>query len=324
MIDKYKIIKVDNLKEATEQILPVQGMKNKEVPVIQGYMPFRGYKTYFRISGKGNPSKAPLIMMHGGPGGSSRAFEVLDSLALHDNRQIVFYDQIGCGRSFVDGHKDWWRQETWIEELVSLRDYLGLEQCHLLGHSWGAMLIIAYLIEEKPKGVLSATLSSGTSSSQLWVLEQERLLKFLSEEDQKAIENAKISGDFNDPAVIRANNNYFKLYARDYDEENWPECFKQKSKGRENVYNTAWGPYEFVINGTLKDFDYTDQLYKIETPCLVINGTNDESTPLLAKVLNEGIKNSKWVLLQGARHRCYWDNKDEYDCAVNTWLCNHD
>ena len=36
--------------------------------IVEGYMPFRGYRTYFRVVGEPSPTKAPLLLLHGGPG----------------------------------------------------------------------------------------------------------------------------------------------------------------------------------------------------------------------------------------------------------------
>ena len=35
-----------------------------------------------------------------------------------------------------------------MNELIALREYLHLDRLHILGQSWGGMLIIAYLIEK--------------------------------------------------------------------------------------------------------------------------------------------------------------------------------
>lgn len=44
--------------------------------ITEGYMPFMGYQTYYRIVGK--PSeKAPLLLLHGGSGSTHNYFEVL-------------------------------------------------------------------------------------------------------------------------------------------------------------------------------------------------------------------------------------------------------
>ena len=44
--------------------------------IIEGKMPFMGYETYYRIVGK-RSEKPPLILLHGGPGSTRRAFRGL-------------------------------------------------------------------------------------------------------------------------------------------------------------------------------------------------------------------------------------------------------
>ena len=65
--------------------------------IREGYMPFMGYQTYYRMVGTHTGNKKPLILLHGGPGSTHNYFEVLDRLAEEDGRQLVMYDQIGCG-----------------------------------------------------------------------------------------------------------------------------------------------------------------------------------------------------------------------------------
>ena len=97
--------------------------------ITEGYMPFMGHETYYRIVGerKGN-GKAPLLCLHGGPGSTHNYFEVLDNVADDDQRMIVMYDQIGCGNSYLDGHPELWKKEPWMSELIALRQHLGLDE----------------------------------------------------------------------------------------------------------------------------------------------------------------------------------------------------
>ena len=81
--------------------------------ITEGYMPFLGYKTYFRVVGESTPGKLPLLLLHGGPGSTHNYFEVLDVLA-NEGRQVISYDQIGCGNSFVEGHPELWNSTTWL------------------------------------------------------------------------------------------------------------------------------------------------------------------------------------------------------------------
>ena len=92
--------------------------------IREGYMPFMGYQTYYRMVGTQTGNKKPLILLHGGPGSTHNYFEVLDRLAEEDGRQLVMYDQIGCGESYVEDRPDLWNAEVWIRELEEL---IGLE-----------------------------------------------------------------------------------------------------------------------------------------------------------------------------------------------------
>ena len=58
-----------------------------------------------------------------------------DRLADQEERQIVSYDQIGCGNSYLDGQPDLWVMETWIGELEEIRRQLSLPEVILLGQS---------------------------------------------------------------------------------------------------------------------------------------------------------------------------------------------
>ncbi|HCR84528.1 MAG TPA: alpha/beta hydrolase, partial [Lachnospiraceae bacterium] len=154
--------------------------------VIEGYMPYRGYKTYYRIVGECKDNKKPLVLLHGGPGSTHNYFEVLDRLA-DEGRAIIFYDQLGCGNSYVEGHPELWCSDTWDNELIELRKHLKLDEVHLLGQSWGGMLAIEYLCDYKPEGIKSVILSSTLPAAELWAHEQHRLIKLMSKEDQEAI-----------------------------------------------------------------------------------------------------------------------------------------
>ena len=288
--------------------------------VVTGRMPFQGFETYYRIVGE-KTDLAPLLLIHGGPGSTHNYFEVLDSLAETSHRQIISYDQIGCGESYVDGHKELWNLQTWTDELIALRQWLHLDRVHLLGQSWGGMLIMAYLIDCKPEGVESVILSSTLSSSALWSHEQQRLIAFMPVEEQEAIAEAVRTGNFEAPAYLKANEHYTALHADEITADS-PECLRRKKRFGLESYIEAWGPNEYTPTGTLKDFDYTARLHEIAQPTLVISGTNDECTPLIAKTMYDAIPHARWELLDGARHMTFIDQTDNYIRILTHWLLN--
>lgn len=291
--------------------------------IVEGYMPFMGYKTYYRIVGECQDGKKPIVLMHGGPGSTHNYFEVLDCIA-ETGHAVISYDQLGCGNSFVDGHPELWALETWTNELIALRKYLKLDECHILGQSWGGMLAIAYLIDQKPSGIKSAILSSTLPSSALWGQEQHRLLTYLPQEEQDAIAEAEATNDFSKPECSAATAHFMRLHCAGDVTPDSPECLRRPKKSGTEPYLYGWGPNEYTPQGTLKDFYYTDRLNEIEIPCLIMSGTEDLCTPIIAKTMFDGIKNSKWELYAGCRHMPFVEDHDHYCKVLSEWLDAND
>ena len=184
-------------------------------------------------------------------------------------------------------------------------------------------MIIAYLIDRRPEGIQSAILSSTLSSSRLWSREQHRLISFMPENEQAAIAEAERTGNWESPDYLAANDHYTVLHACDLTGEQ-PECLARKKRFGTESYLTAWGPNEYTPLGNLRNFDYTARLQEISAPCLVINGTNDECTPLLAKTMFDGIPHARWELLDGARHMTFVDRTEEYCRLLAEWMNQND
>lgn len=291
--------------------------------INEGYMPFMGYKTYYRTVGE-RTDKAPLILLHGGPGSTHNYFEVLDRVAEEDGRMLVMYDQIGCGNSYVDGRPELWTVETWVNELIALRKHLGLDTCHLLGQSWGGMLLLTYICGYEHSGVKSGILSSTLPASWLWGIEQARMIKELPEEYQEAIKTATETGDYSSDIYQRAEEEYMLRHAAGKPDPDGPECLLRKKRTGRESYVVGWGPNEYTPMGTLKDYDVIDKLKDIKEPCLVINGGNDLCTPYIAKVMYDNIPNSRWELFRECRHMCFVEDNDHYVEVLKEWLNEKD
>lgn len=288
--------------------------------IEEGYIPFHEYKTYYRkvISSNVN-KKAPLLVLHGGPGSTHNTMEVLDDLAI--DRDVIYYDQIGCGLSSIPDDKPYlYTKETWCEELNNVRKYLGLQEVHLLGHSWGGMLAITYLSDYSPKGIKSVILSSTLPSSKLWKQEADRLVNELPLSAKEAILNESSPIEKRQEAIDL----YMHLHVGGPWKEDAPSCLLREKVFGKIAYNTAWGESEFEPTGNLKDWDYIDKLKDWNYKVLITNGINDESTPLINKTMNRCIKDSKWVLFKHSRHMSYVEEHDLYIRVVKDFLKGND
>ena len=287
--------------------------------ITEGYMPYLGHQTYYRIAGECRDGKKPLLLLHGGPGSTHNYFEVLDALA-DTGRAVISYDQLGCGNSYVDGHPELWCQKTWDNELMELRRHLALDQVHLLGQSWGGMLAIEYLCDYQPEGVTSVILSSTLSSASLWAKEQHRMIRFLSREDQEAIAEAERTGCFDTPAYLAANSRFMERHCDSLHDDNAPECVTRPKRSGKEAYLYGWGPNEYNPTGSLGNWEYTDRLDRIKCPALIISGTNDLCTPLIAKTMYDRIPDARWELFDGCRHMCFVEDTERYIRLLAGWL----
>lgn len=105
------------------------------------FVELNGYKFYVQTFG--DPKLPPLIVVHGGPGGDSKYLYPIQDLS--KNHYLIFYDQRGTGLSpRVD--KASLTLESSLDDLhLLVNHYRGSGQVKLIGHSWGAMLVLGFL-----------------------------------------------------------------------------------------------------------------------------------------------------------------------------------
>ena len=112
----------------------------------EGYLEVDGGRVWYRSVGEGG---TPLLCLHGGPGFTHYYLEPLEALA--DRLEVIFYDQLGCGRSDRPADPALWTVARFVEELAQVRAALGLTRLHLFGSSWGGMLAMQYVLDRRPE-----------------------------------------------------------------------------------------------------------------------------------------------------------------------------
>lgn len=105
------------------------------------YIEINGYR--FHGETFGEPEAPVVIVVHGGPGWDYRSLLPLQALA--DEYYVVFFDQRGTGLSpRVD--ESAFSLESALADLDAIVErFRGGRPVTLIGHSWGAMLVTAYL-----------------------------------------------------------------------------------------------------------------------------------------------------------------------------------
>lgn len=127
---------------------------------------------------------APLVVVHGGPQVPSDYLFGLSGVG--DDRAVVFYDQLGCGRSDEpsEGLGEVYSLASSLRDLRGLLRSLRLERYHIYGQSWGGMLAAELVgaeaaprLDARIHPPLSVTLSNTPTSVDLVEAEAGRLLQ---------------------------------------------------------------------------------------------------------------------------------------------------
>ncbi len=273
-----------------------------------------GYKIWYRRVGSGG---IPLLTLHGGPGAGHDYLESLEGLAT--DRAVMFYDQLGCGKSDQPDDRTLWVMERFVAEVDTVRRSLGLEQIHLLGQSWGGWLAIEYMLT-RPAGVVSLVLASTSASVPQFVAEAKRLKSELPPEVFQTIQRYEAVGDYHNPEYEEAVGEFYRRHVCRLAE--WPEPLERTGANLTNnpVYETMNGPNEFMVIGNLKDWDRTDRLREITVPTLITVGRYDELTPACAETLLEGIPDSKMVVFEESAHVAHLEETEKYLKVVAGFL----
>ena len=122
--------------------------------MTEGFAPFNGMQTWYRITGDLASAKTPLVVAHGGPGCTHVYVLSIAKIAQFD-RPVIHYDQVGNGKStrLKDKGPDFFTVDLFLDELNNLVDHLGIaDNYFLLGQSWGGMLGAEHGIRQPADG----------------------------------------------------------------------------------------------------------------------------------------------------------------------------
>lgn len=142
----------------------------------EGYAPFRDWRTWYRVTGDPHADKAPVVVLHGGPGATHDYLLSVNDLA-EQGRAVVMYDQLGNGRSthLPDRGADFWTVELFVDELASLLRHLGIDgRYHVVGQSWGGFLAQEHALTQ-PAGLRGLVLADTAASFPAFVEGANRL-----------------------------------------------------------------------------------------------------------------------------------------------------
>ncbi|HWD97115.1 MAG TPA: proline iminopeptidase-family hydrolase [Acidimicrobiales bacterium] len=297
-----------------------------DLEVVEGFVPFGDYATWFRVTGDLNSELTPLVIAHGGPGCSHDYLVSLAEIA-RTGRPVIHYDQVGGGRSTLLPEKgpDFWTVQFFLDELDNLLHAHGIaDQYFLLGQSWGGMLGAEHAIR-RPEGLQALIISNSPASMDLWASEAKILRGQLPPEVEAVLDRHEAAGTTSDPDYLAAQQVY-------YDEHvcrvvpNPPEVLRMMEfLARDStVYNTMNGPNEFFCIGTLREWSVVDRVEQIIAPTLLLSGRHDEATPATVQPYFDRIPDVRWEIFEESSHMPFIEEPERYRDVVTSFLASFD
>ncbi|KDR80335.1 hypothetical protein GALMADRAFT_208447 [Galerina marginata CBS 339.88] len=262
------------------------------------------YQTWYKVYGDlKNSGHRPVVALHGGPGMSHHYMLPHKTIFEKAGIPVLFYDQIGNGAS---SHcpgvpKEFWTPELFMDELDNILQALGIyDDFDLLGQSWGGMLAAQYAASRTPKGLKRLVIASSPASLPLMITGIEALLDKFPPGFAETIRKHEAEGTFEAKEYQEATQTFYKKHV----------C----------TVDPRWGPSEFSIVGSLKDWSIVDILHKIPYPTLLISGSEDEVQEISCIPFVLNIPKIKWVEIQNSTHLPEFEEPERYFQVILNFL----
>lgn len=263
---------------------------------ISGYVTSPAGELYYERYGSSDAT--PLICVHGGPGFTGYYLEPL--AALSSDIPVVLYDQAGCGRARRGGERTRLSVDGFVEELEALRVALGVESMHLLGHSFGGLIIGEYALRY-PARVLSLVFSCVSIDIPRWIADGERLLGTLPLLQKMILREGARTGAVHSPEYGTALRAYYRKHV--YGSAEGDTRLEQAARESDaRTYEIVWGANELVVNGIVKDYSLSPRLREITCPTLFMCGRFDEATPEAHEYFASCVPGSEIAIFEQSAH----------------------
>jgi proline-specific peptidase len=240
----------------------------------------------------------------------------LDGLA--SDRPVVLYDQLGSGRSDRPGDPDLYGMERYVEEVGLVREALGLDRIHLLGHSWGGTLAISYAVTG-PAGLASLILASPLVSTARWLEDARGLRSKLPEDVQRTLREHEEREFTGCPEYTAATLAFYRRHLCRL--EPWPDELELAFAGMGlDVYESMWGPTEFHATGSLVQLELAPHLGELRLPVLFTCGRYDEATPDTVGSFRDAVPGAELVVFEESSHTAHLEEPDRYLDTLRRFL----
>lgn len=259
-----------------------------------------------------NGHSRPMFLMHGGSGLDHTYFRPwLDTLS--DQVQLIYYDQLGQGRSTRPQSYEDITMATWADEADALRAQLGHDRIILFGHSYGGFIAQEYALRhgEHLDGLILCNTAPALDYPD--VIMANAQTRGTPEQVQAFV--AGISAPVADDANWRQLwVTILPLYFNRYD--------PKVAATLDEATQYSAGAFNQGMGKILPTFNTISRLSEITVPTLIIAGRHDWITPPAqgAERLHAGLPHSQLAIFEDSGHFPFIEEHDKFVTTVRDWI----
>jgi proline iminopeptidase len=270
--------------------------------------------------------KTNVLLLHGGPAQSHEYFEIFSKYLPNHGITIYYYDQFGSYFSQTPtpdqlADTSIWKVKRYVDEIEQVRKGLGLNKLFIYGHSYGALLALAYTYkyQDHVLGLIFSDMNPCPKDFDTdMILAGKRADSIMYASDQyRALMSDKNKGMPYD--TIRYQTAFEKTFTRNFvlRLDSLPDALERTKKHKNFDVAQRIGPSTFSLN-------YDEMTRKITIPVLLIAGNYDFIiTADQLKKLSHNFKNAQYYIVPGGGHICFVDAPENYFPTVIKFIKDH-
>lgn len=295
---------------ARARFLAFRKRQGKAPPLTQQLVRARGLELAVYTS-PAVPDATPLLCINGGLHfGHDVLWPALAPLA--HNRQLIFFDQRGRGRSQQPPAARTSRIEYDAGDAVAIRSALEISEWNVLGHSWGggiAMLAAAQDVDAVKNLVLVDAV--GPTSEWLARLHDTAIERLIGER-RVALENL-------DPRSLHGDD--MDAHAA-YTSALYPAWFADRDFAAIFSSPRANSPTGAAVAARLRreGYDWAERISHVKARTLIVHGDHDLLDLSVPESIHQLITNSIVKIIPHAGHMPFWEAPDEFFSTVEDFL----
>ena len=280
-----------------------------------GYVATGAARLFFRDIGEGRP----VVVLHGGPD-FDQQYLIPELDRLSGSCRLIYYDQLGRGRSAEGVHPEDVTIGSEVEDLDRVRRHFDLDRVAVLGHSWGGVLAMEYATRHPERLSHLILMNTAPASHDDLSVVREHILRKRARGDDERMRAIAASAAY-ERGDLDAEAEFYRIhFAPTVHRSEQLETIvgRLRANFTEEGVVTARTIEHRLYDETwrLDDYDLIPRLRQLDVPTLVIHGDDDLVPVEVAEHIAGAVPGAVLAVLPGCGHFSYLQSPKEVEQLV--------